>query len=102
MLLWANLHGSFAFGLALAAAFALEATLENRAALKSWSLFLAAALIAAALTPQAIHGLLFPFQLLVMGSIRNIGEWAPTDLTLLTPFPIALLGLVWLGVDAGV
>jgi hypothetical protein len=96
MLLWANLHGSFAFGLALAAAFALEATLENRAALKSWSLFLVASLITAALTPQTIHGLLFPFQLLVMGSIRNIGEWAPTDLTLLTPFPIALLGLVWL------
>ena len=30
-----------------------------------------------------------------MGSIRNIGEWAPTDLTLLTPFPLALMGLVW-------
>ena len=35
MLLWANLHGSFAFGLALAAALALEATIENRAALEN-------------------------------------------------------------------
>jgi hypothetical protein len=97
MLLWANLHGSFAFGLTLAVAFALEAMLENRAALKGWGLFLLASLVAAAVTPQGLHGLLFPFQLLVMGSIRNIGEWAPTDLMALTPFPIALLGLVYLG-----
>ncbi len=87
MLVWANLHGSFAFGLALAAALALED-------LKSWIPFLIASLITTIITPQLIHGLLFPFQLLVMGSIRNIGEWAPTDLTTLTPFPIAVLGLL--------
>jgi hypothetical protein len=33
----------------------------------------------------------------VLGSIRNIGEWAPTDLRHLAPFPIALLCLVYLG-----
>jgi hypothetical protein len=97
MLLWANLHGSFAFGLALAAGFALEAAIENRAAIKGWSLFLMASIAAAMLTPQFLHGLLFPFELLVMGSIRNIGEWAPTNLLQFTPFPIALLGLVYLG-----
>ncbi|HWY62652.1 MAG TPA: hypothetical protein VNW15_12195 [Rhizomicrobium sp.] len=97
MLLWANLHGSFAFGLALAAVFALEAGIENRAALKGWSLFLISSIAAATLTPQLLHGLLFPFELLVMGSIRNIGEWAPTDLTHLTPFPIALVCLIYLG-----
>ena len=98
MLLWANLHGSFAFGLALAAAFALEAVLADRAALKGWGLFFVASVVAAAITPQFIHGLLFPFQLLVMGSIRNIGEWAPADFSKLTPFPIALACLFYLGV----
>ena len=33
-----------------------------------------------------------------MGSIRNIGEWAPTSLTQPTPFLIALAGLFYLGV----
>lgn len=95
MMLWANLHGSFAFGLALAAFLALEATLENRAALKSWAIFFLLSVLAAALTPQLLNGLLFPFQLLLMGSIRNIGEWAPTSLTILAPFPIALLCLFY-------
>jgi hypothetical protein len=97
MLLWANLHGSFAFGLALSLAFGLEAAIEKNAAVKSWGLFFFACAVAAAVTPQGLHGLLFPFQLLVMGSIRNIGEWAPTSLTQLTPFPIALAGIFYLG-----
>jgi hypothetical protein len=98
MLLWANLHGSFAFGLALGCAFALEAVIESRAAIKSWGPFVIAAVIAAAITPQGLHGLLFPFQLLALGSIRNVGEWAPTSLFQPSPFLIALAGLVYLGV----
>lgn len=98
MMLWANLHGSFAFGLALAAAFGLEAVLENRAALKDWGFFFFTCVLAGLVTPQGQHGLLYPFQLLAMGSIRDIGEWAPTSLTPLTPFPLALLGLFYLGV----
>jgi hypothetical protein len=97
MLLWANLHGSFAFGLALTLAFGLEAALQSRAAIKGWSLFFIACVIAGMITPQGIHGLLFPFQLLLLGSIQNIGEWAPTSLFPLTPFPIALVGLFYLG-----
>ena len=97
MLLWANMHGSFAFGLALACAFALEAVLENRGVIKDWAAFLLGAVIAATLTPQLLHGLVFPFQLLLLGSIHNIGEWAPTRLTEVSPLLIALAGLVWLG-----
>jgi hypothetical protein len=97
MLLWANLHGSFAFGLALAAAFGLEAVMERRAVIKGWSVFFIACVIAAALTPQGLQGLLFPFQLLLLGSIHNIGEWAPTSFFPLTPFPIALVGVFYLG-----
>ena len=98
MLAWANLHGSFAFGLALACAFALEAVMEHRSAWKGWGLFLAGAVIAAMITPQGFEGLLFPFRLLMLGSIRNVGEWAPTSLTTPTPFLIAVVGLVWLSV----
>lgn len=97
MLLWANLHGSFAFGLALAAVFTLEAVLEDRAALKGWGLFLLVSIIAAGINPQGVLGLLFPFQLLLLGGIRAIGEWAPTGLRQLTPFAFALVGLVCLG-----
>jgi hypothetical protein len=81
MLLWANLHGSFAFGLALAAAFALEAVLARRTAWKGWGLFLAAATMAALLTPQGLEGLLFPFRLLLMPALSGVGEWGPTELT---------------------
>ena len=42
----------------------------------------------------------FRFKLLLLGSIRNIGEWAPTSLTPLTPFPIALAGPFLSGADA--
>jgi hypothetical protein len=98
MLAWANMHGSFAFGLGLAAVFALEAVIENRAAWKGWGLFLLVSLIAAAITPQGVAGLFFPFKLLMLGSIRNVGEWAPTSLMSPAPFLIALVGLAWLAV----
>ena len=97
MLVWTNLHGSFAFGLALTCAFLLEAVLEDRRALRDWSLFLMASVVAAAMNPQFLQGLLFPFELLVMGSLHQIGEWAPTDVTKFAPFPITLFVLVWLG-----
>lgn len=98
MLVWANLHGSFAFGLALAAGFALEAVMADRHAWKGWGAFLVASVIAAAITPQGVAGLVFPFKLLMLGSLRNVGEWAPTSLTTPTPFLIALAGTAWLGI----
>ena len=42
MVLWANLHGSFVFGLAIAAAFGLEALVaspDRPRALRQWALF---------------------------------------------------------------
>lgn len=121
MLLWVNLHGSFAFGLALASFFALEAVLSRRSAMRSWALFLGLSLLAALVNPQGLNGLLFPVRLLGMGGLRAIGEWAPERLTRLTPFAVAimaiaaaglsgrlklaplraalLLGLIWLGLS---
>jgi hypothetical protein len=92
---WANLHGSFAFGLALGGALALEAVLENRAALPGWILFLSASVVAAILTPQGLNGLIFPIRLMAMGSTSQIGEWAPTNLATSVPFAAALVVLLF-------
>ncbi|HEU0162026.1 MAG TPA: hypothetical protein VFQ69_06455 [Rhizomicrobium sp.] len=96
--LWANLHGSFAFGLALAGALGVEAVLESndrrRAALR-WGAFLAVATASAMLTPFGVKTLLFPFHLIGMERLTQIGEWQATDLSKLSPFPIALLAMLF-------
>jgi hypothetical protein len=97
MLLWANLHGSFAFGLALAAALGFEASLQSADRKKNilhWGTFLIASIVAAMLTPRGLDGLLFPFKLLMMPGIAGIGEWAPSDLTHPSPFLLALLAMI--------
>ena len=94
MPLWANLHGSFAFGLALAGALAVEALVEaqdRKKAAWDWGLFLLTATVSAMATPFGFHTLLFPFQLSGMQSLAHIGEWQPSDLTHLSPFLLALL-----------
>lgn len=94
MPLWANLHGSLAFGLALAGALAVEAVVESSTRVKAgllWGIFLLLAGASALLTPFGIQGLLFPFKLSGMSSLGHIGEWQPTDFSALSPFAIALL-----------
>jgi len=94
MPIWANLHGSFAFGLALAGALAIEAVVEakdrNKTA-RAWSLFLLGAAVSAMATPFGFHTLLFPFQLSAMQGLAFIGEWQSSDLSHLSPLMLALL-----------
>jgi len=97
MLVWANLHGSFAFGLGLVAALGLEAVVasSNKAiAARQWGIFFGTGLIAALITPQGLSGLLFPFRLLLMPGLAGVGERAPSDVTHLSPFTIALLAML--------
>lgn len=97
MPLWANLHGSFAFGLALAGAFAVEALLETPR-LKTailWGLFLLAAAASALLTPFGMEGFLFPLKMMGMQGLGHIGEWQPSDFVTLSPFAIALLAALF-------
>lgn len=98
MPLWANLHGSFAFGLALAGALAIEAFAQSgqrkRAAL-TWGLFLLAATALSMITPFGFHSLLFPFKLSAMQGLDYIGEWRPADFSKITPFAIALLAALF-------
>ncbi len=94
MVIWANLHGSFAFGLALAGALFVEAVMESRGREKvatRWGLFVVAAVASALLTPFGIQGLLFPFTLSAMQGLGHIGEWQPSDFSQVSPFAAALL-----------
>ena len=81
IVLWANLHGSFVFGLGIAALLAAEAVLlapdrpaRFRAA-RDWGCFGALALGAALMTPYGVSGLSAPFHLVNMSALTYIGEW---------------------------
>lgn len=94
MPLWANLHGSFVFGLALAAALGVEAVIQSddrgKAAVE-WAMFVGAAIGACLLTPFGIGGLTFPLRLSAMGGLGHIGEWQASDFSHPSAFEIALL-----------
>lgn len=98
MTLWANLHGGFTLGLALALAFALEGILNARKnnqtakAAKSWGLFVVLSFVSALLTPHGIKGILFTVQIL-SGSyaLDHIGEWHSPNFHSIQPLEIWLL-----------
>ena len=81
MALWANLHGGFMLGIALACGLALDAAVsqapaQRRACAWLWGRFIALAVVAAMVTPSDWHGLLFPFQMVSMSeTLDMIGEW---------------------------
>jgi hypothetical protein len=83
MVLWANLHGGFTLGIALTAAFGIEAVLnakdrmERGVAARRWLTFLVLASLAGMLTPHGIEGILFTAKVLGMPyALANIGEWS--------------------------
>jgi hypothetical protein len=92
MPLWANLHGSFVFGLALALALGVEAAIEShaKAALK-WAIFVAVATASCLLTPFGVDGLLFPLHLSALRGLGHIAEWQASDFSSISAFEIALL-----------
>ncbi len=106
MTLWANLHGSFAFGLALVLPLGLEAVLADRAACwrtgRAWGLFFVAATVAALLTPYGWHGLVFPFQILRLRHLSDIGEWHSIDFSKPSPLEIALMATLYVCLSRGV
>ena len=95
MVLWANLHGSFLFGLALLAPFAAEALIEPNAdrlkVIRGWGLFGLAAVCAAMITPHGPAGLIYPVKLMSMTRLQDIVEWKSTDFGHLTTFELALM-----------
>ncbi len=89
--LWANLHGSFVFGLGLVGLWALFATTQ-----RAWRwLEVIGGVAACALTPNGLEGLLFPLRYLRRPAfLREIMEWQPVS-------PTSALGLVMLVVLLG-
>jgi len=106
MILWANLHGSWVFGLVVAGAFGLEALAEPNAdklkVLRGWGLFGLASLVCAAITPHGPAALLFPFQVTSMAVLPHITEWRAEDFSHLSPFAMALLATLFVCLGRGV
>jgi hypothetical protein len=99
MMLWANLHGGFAFGLALIGPFALEALWlapagRRAAVLGDWTVLALASLCAALITPFGIEGLLFPLRLMNLTYLAEIKEWQPENFAHPGALELALLALL--------
>lgn len=108
MVLWANLHGSFVFGIALVAPFALIAMWEGDtdarvSLLIRWFLFGVATLVAACCTPYGWNSILASRNILALGgAMALIPEWLPANFAEPEFFEIAVMvclgGLLMRGV----
>lgn len=105
MVLWANLHGSFMFGLALTLFLGGEAVLAPGRRLQEarrWGIFAVLAIAAALLTPNGFAGFVEPFRLIMMPALQtSFSEWRSANFQTLQPLEIWLLGLVALGFMTG-
>jgi len=108
MVLWANLHGGFVFGLALIGAFALDALWNAEAADRKqvalrWVVFGLAALGASCVTPYGWGSLLAARNILSLGEVLSlIAEWRPVDFSRVGGFEVCLLTLIALALYRGV
>lgn len=99
LLVWANLHGSFAIGAVLIFPFALEAILAEKHArlrtIRMWARYVVLSGIAVSITPNGWHGLLFPVQLVMMPQLGAIREWAPMPIRLTEPGVLVVCALAY-------
>lgn len=82
MVLWANLHGSFAIGLVIAAVVALDHCIEAKwrwPTLRDWLIFGIASALAAMVTPNGLEGFLHPLSVAQLETLPLIVEWRPSD-----------------------
>jgi len=99
MTLWANMHGGYIFGLALIGPFALEALVTAPRekwidVIWRWGLFGVLALGAALLTPHGIDGLIFPFKVATMKSLKDIVEWKAADFSRVSPLEEGIMAVL--------
>jgi len=98
MTLWANLHGSFTFGIAIAGAIACDALWNAPASARlrvarQWLLFGALALVAACINPYGPEAILVTARTIALGEVLTIvTEWRAQDFTYLGPFELVMLG----------
>lgn len=110
MTVWANMHGGFTLGIALACAFAAEAVLAARrrghvaATARTWGLFVGLTVVCSLLTPHGATGLLFTWQVMFESNfmLGRIGEWRSPDFHRFQPLEVWLLGAMALALHQGV
>jgi hypothetical protein len=95
MTLWANLHGGFVFGLAIAAAFGLEALVDSKdkqRAFRQWFVFGLACGLACLVNGNGLEGALHPLRFTQLQMLPLIDEWKPSSPSR-TPFFFGVLAL---------
>jgi hypothetical protein len=109
MLLWANIHGSFAFGLALAVYLGLEAIAKPSPGsrrideARRWALFVLAAAGLTLVTPNGIGGYVPVIHMMEVPIAQTyIAEWQSTNFSHFDPLELWLLGPIWLGFSSGI
>jgi hypothetical protein len=108
MILWANLHGSFTLGLAIAGAIACDALWnapanERMRVARQWLLFGVLALAAACINPYGPEALLVTTRTIALGEVLTIvTEWRAQDFTHLGPFELIMLGAFGFALYRGV
>lgn len=108
MILWANLHGSFTFGLAIAGAIACDALWNAPAAerlrvARQWLIFGVLALAAACINPYGPEALLVTTRTIALGEVMSVvTEWRSQDFTHLRPFELIMLGAFGFALYRGV
>jgi hypothetical protein len=108
MTLWANVHASFTFGLAIAGLLAAEAIFDSPSKerfeiAKRWVIFLALATGAACLTPYGFLPMLAPFKVFVGNeALQYTTEWQPTILVAKNLNGAILLVLLFAALHRGV
>ncbi|HET9716904.1 MAG TPA: hypothetical protein VFP60_12045 [Pseudolabrys sp.] len=98
MTLWANLHGSFTFGLAMIVPLAMESiwrTPRSRRldVTRLWLLFALLAFAAACLNPYGPEMIMVTFRTVALGSaLSTVSEWRPQDFTHIGSYELIILG----------
>ncbi len=99
MALWANLHASFLFGIALVGYLGGEAALypgsgATRAReIRRWGLFVAASIAVSLANPNGLAALIQPFRLMAMPALQSgFGEWQPANFAQFPALGIWLVG----------
>jgi hypothetical protein len=93
MVIWANLHGSFVMGLAIAGAFGLEALVassDRGRVIPQWGLFGILCLAAIFVNANGLAGVLHPFRVANLAMLPLIDEWKPSN-PIVTPFFFVML-----------
>jgi hypothetical protein len=100
IVLWANLHGGFIFGLALVAPFAFDALWnaegsQRRPLALRWTVFGICAFVASCATPYGWESILASRKILELGDLLHvISEWTPVDFSRFSPLEAYVFALI--------